>query len=204
MSLLDDSDIADALPGLDPDCHKGDRGALGVFAGAPGSTGAAVLCARAASAAGAGSVTLLVRDALAPVLSSILVSQMVRPASDPGTRRFAAVVAGPGWGVDDANARALDGLWEAATPLALDADLQPIGAFTTRIEGFFETVNALHEKGLIRSQDAVTAKMVLGVLSKRNDAGRISLTVPLTVQERRLYVGPVPLAVIPPVRWQGR
>ncbi|MBE0533145.1 MAG: DUF2125 domain-containing protein [Rhodospirillales bacterium] len=88
--------------------------------------------------------------------------------------------------------------------LALDADLQPIGAFTTRIEGFFETVNALHEKGLIRSQDAVTAKMVLGVLSKRNDAGRISLTVPLTVQERRLYVGPVPLAVIPPVRWQGR
>ncbi len=88
--------------------------------------------------------------------------------------------------------------------LALDADLQPIGAFTTRIEGFFETVDALREKGIIRSQDAVTAKMVLGVLSKRNDAGRASLTVPLTVQDRRLYVGPVPLAAIPPVRWQGR
>lgn len=88
--------------------------------------------------------------------------------------------------------------------LALDADLQPIGAFTTRVEGFFETVDALREKGIIRSQDAVTAKMVLGVLSKRNDAGRASLTVPLTVQDRRLYVGPVPLAVIPPVRWQGR
>jgi len=88
--------------------------------------------------------------------------------------------------------------------LALDADLQPIGAFTTRVEGFFETVDALREKGIIRSQDAVTAKMVLGVLSKRNDAGRASLTVPLTVQERRLYVGPVPLAVIPPIRWQDR
>ena len=122
MSLLDEGDLADALPALDPDCHKGDRGALGVFAGSTGSTGAAVLCARAASAAGAGSVTLLVRDALAPILSSIVVSQMVRPVSDPGTRRYAAAVAGPGWGVDDANARALDGLWEAATPLALDAD----------------------------------------------------------------------------------
>ncbi|WP_316978082.1 DUF2125 domain-containing protein [Shumkonia mesophila] len=88
--------------------------------------------------------------------------------------------------------------------LALDADLQPIGAFTTRIEGFFETVDALRDKGIIRAQDAVTAKMVLGILSKRNDAGRVSLTVPLTVQDRRLYVGPVPLAAIPSVRWQGR
>lgn len=122
MSLVDGSDLEDTLPALDPDCHKGDRGALGVFAGSPGSTGAAVLCARAASAAGTGSVTLLVRDALAPILSSIVVSQMVRPVSDPGTRRYAAAVAGPGWGVDDANARALDGLWEAATPLVLDAD----------------------------------------------------------------------------------
>ncbi|PKL25412.1 MAG: NAD(P)H-hydrate dehydratase [Spirochaetae bacterium HGW-Spirochaetae-3] len=122
VSLLDAGDLDAFLPGLDPDCHKGDRGALGVFAGAIGSTGAAVLCARSASAAGAGSVTLLVRDALVPILASLVVSQMVRPVSDPGSRRYSAVVAGPGWGVDDANASALDGLWDAAIPLALDAD----------------------------------------------------------------------------------
>ncbi|MDX9860425.1 MAG: DUF2125 domain-containing protein [Rhodospirillales bacterium] len=88
--------------------------------------------------------------------------------------------------------------------LALDEALQPIGAFTARIEGFFETVDALRTRGAIRSQDAVTAKMVLGILAKRNDAGRISLAVPLTLQDRRLYVGPVPLAEVPPIRWQGR
>lgn len=88
--------------------------------------------------------------------------------------------------------------------LALDGALQPIGAFTARIEGFFETVDTLREKGAIRSQDAVTAKMVLGILAKRNDAGHISLAVPLTLQDRRLYIGPVPLAEVPPIRWQGR
>lgn len=122
MFLLEASDLADCLPDLDLDCHKGERGSLGVFAGAIGSTGAAVLCARAGSAAGAGSVTLLVRDALVPVMSALVVSQMVRPASNPGTRRFGAVVVGPGWGLDDSNAQTLEELWNAALPLVLDAD----------------------------------------------------------------------------------
>lgn len=85
--------------------------------------------------------------------------------------------------------------------LALDTAMQPIGAFTARIEGFFETVDALRENGIIRPRDAVTAKMVLGVLAKRNDAGRLGLAVPLTLQDRRLYAGPVPLIEVPPVPW---
>jgi len=85
--------------------------------------------------------------------------------------------------------------------VALDAAMQPIGAFTARIEGFFETVDALRENGIIRPRDAVTAKMVLGVLAKRNEAGRLSLAVPLTLQDRRLYAGPVPLIEVPPVSW---
>jgi NAD(P)H-hydrate epimerase len=122
ISLLDKGDLGSFLPGIDQDYHKGHRGALCVFAGAVGSTGAAALCARAGSASGAGSVTLLVRDAIVPVLSGLLVSQMVRPVSSPGTRRFQAVVAGPGWGEDEANARILEELWNAALPLVLDAD----------------------------------------------------------------------------------
>jgi len=122
LALLDEGDLATLLPRIDADCHKGERGALGVFAGAVGSTGAAVLCARAGSAAGAGSVTLIVREAMVPVLAGLVVSQMVRPASDPGSRRYTAVVAGPGWGADAANARTMDELWDAALPLVLDAD----------------------------------------------------------------------------------
>ncbi|MDX9897935.1 MAG: NAD(P)H-hydrate dehydratase [Spirochaetia bacterium] len=122
VSLLEPDDLGSHLPFLDPDCHKGQRGALGVFAGCPGSTGAAVLCSKAASAAGAGSVTLLVQDQIVPILSSLLVSQMVRSATQPGTRRFDAIVAGPGWGINGANERRLDELWDSALPLVLDAD----------------------------------------------------------------------------------
>ena len=122
MALLEPEDLRDALPRLDPDCHKGDRGAVCAFAGSYGGVGAAALCSRAAAAAGAGSVTLLARDELVPILSSMLVSQMVRPESDPGTRRFTAALAGPGWGVDERNALRLEELWDAAMPLALDAD----------------------------------------------------------------------------------
>jgi NAD(P)H-hydrate epimerase len=120
--LLEEGDLPHHLPGLEPDMHKGQRGALGIMAGSIGSTGAAVLCARAGTAAGAGSVTLMVKDSLVPVLSGLLVSQMVRPVSSPGSRRFNAVLAGPGWGLDESNATLLGGLFASEIPLVLDAD----------------------------------------------------------------------------------
>ncbi len=87
--------------------------------------------------------------------------------------------------------------------LALDAGLQPIGAMTARITGFFETVDALKKQGLVKPRDAVTAKMVLGVLSRRPaDGGPASLNLPLTLQERRLYAGPVGLLQVPEVDWR--
>lgn len=87
--------------------------------------------------------------------------------------------------------------------LALDAALQPIGAFTARIGGFFETVDALRERGIIRARDAVTAKMVLGVLAGRSGDGQGRLTIPLTIQDQTLFAGPVPLIEIPAVIWPG-
>ena len=122
IRLLEGADLEWLLPRLDSDCHKGDRGALGVYAGAIGSTGAAVLCSKAGASAGAGSVTLVVRDELVGIMSGMLVSQMVRPVSDPGRRRLAAVVAGPGWGIDALTRRLLGELWETDVPLVLDAD----------------------------------------------------------------------------------
>lgn len=120
--LLDGGDMEHLLPSLDPDSHKGTRGALGVYAGAIGSTGAAVLCSRAAAAAGAGSVTVMARDEVLDTLAGLLVSQMVRPVSDPGQRRFSALVAGPGWGIDALSRRLFEALWDAEAPLVLDAD----------------------------------------------------------------------------------
>ncbi|MBT3361070.1 MAG: DUF2125 domain-containing protein [Rhodospirillales bacterium] len=92
-------------------------------------------------------------------------------------------------------------LMNADGTIALDGGLQPIGSFTARIEGFFETVDALRKRGIMKARDAVTAKIVLGVMARRNESGRTALTVPLTVQERRLFTGPVPLAEIPEIIW---
>jgi hypothetical protein len=85
--------------------------------------------------------------------------------------------------------------------LALDRALQPVGALTARIDGVFETVDALRDRGLMREQEATTAKMLLGALSKRIPDQAPGLNVPLTIQERRLVVGPVPIWTIPELRW---
>ncbi|MDP6804148.1 MAG: DUF2125 domain-containing protein [Rhodospirillales bacterium] len=86
--------------------------------------------------------------------------------------------------------------------LALDADMQPIGAFTAQLRGFFDLVEALRAQGVVEARDAVMAKVVLGALAKRpDDGGPPVLNVPLTLQDRSLYVGPVRLTRFPPVRW---
>ncbi|MBL6928584.1 MAG: DUF2125 domain-containing protein [Rhodospirillales bacterium] len=85
--------------------------------------------------------------------------------------------------------------------MALDRALQPIGSFTARIEGFFEAVDALRTRGIIKARDAITAKMVLGVMARRSGNGRAGLNIPLTVQQRQLFAGPVPLAKIPEIIW---
>lgn len=90
----------------------------------------------------------------------------------------------------------------ASGTMALDGDMQPIGALTARIGGFFETIDALRAKGMLGAREAVTAKLVLGVLSKRPAGGgaRI-LTVPLSLQHRTLYAGPVALGRVPRLAW---
>ena len=89
--------------------------------------------------------------------------------------------------------------------LALDADMQPIGAFTAQLRGLFDLVEALRARGIVAARDAVMAKVVLGALAKRpTDGGPPVLNVPLTLQDRSLYVGPVRLARFPPVRWPAQ
>ncbi|MDP6119882.1 MAG: DUF2125 domain-containing protein [Rhodospirillales bacterium] len=87
--------------------------------------------------------------------------------------------------------------------LALDAALQPIGALTAKLGGFFEAVDGLRKAGLVGARQALMAKVILGVLAKRPPGGgAATLNAPLTIQDRRLYVGPVDLAEVPAIRWR--
>jgi len=86
--------------------------------------------------------------------------------------------------------------------LALDGDLQLVGAFSARIQGFFQTVDGLRRGGVIRRPDASMAKVVLGMLSKQpKNGGPATISLPLTLQERALFAGPVRLIKMPEIHW---
>ena len=95
-------------------------------------------------------------------------------------------------------------------PLALDGDgtlaidnrMRPIGAFTLRVKGFEEALDRLAGAGVIKPHSAALAKTVMKALARKQGMpGAEELKVPLSLQDGWLYVGPVALAKLPPIRW---
>lgn len=93
---------------------------------------------------------------------------------------------------------------------ALDADMQPIGAFTLRVRGFNEAIDRLKAAGIIKAHAAGLMKAVLGQLARGQKSetetgdrkGAVAmLKVPLSLQDRKVYIGPVTVAEVPAVRW---
>ena len=92
---------------------------------------------------------------------------------------------------------------DATGTLALDRDMRPIGAFTARLHGYGEVLDALVAAGAANATHAATAKIVLDLLATpADDGGPPILEVPISLQDGRLFVGPVSLLRIPPVRWE--
>ncbi|MFM2129780.1 MAG: hypothetical protein RL477_1326 [Pseudomonadota bacterium] len=86
--------------------------------------------------------------------------------------------------------------------MTLDAGLQPEASFAARMTGFEETADALVAAGLIRAQEAQGVKLLLSLMARRSDPGRgAEIRVPITIQDRSIYVGPARLARLPQVRW---
>lgn len=90
-----------------PGAYKNTRGHLAVFAGSPGTAGAAALASEAALRSGAGLVSLFADGPVYPVLAAGSRSVMVKPwssAADPEewqAEAFSAFLVGPGWGRDE-------------------------------------------------------------------------------------------------------
>lgn len=86
--------------------------------------------------------------------------------------------------------------------LALDQAMQPMGSFSFRVAGHMEALDRLRQAGLIDAQSHGLARLVLTALADKQGADGVSrIKVPLTVQDRRVFVGPVPLARLPLLRW---
>ena len=93
-------------------------------------------------------------------------------------------------------------LVDTSGTLALDQALQPEGAFSAVITGQDAAVDVAVKVGALKPSDAGTAKMVLDLLARPNGNGDKAVTLPMTIQNQRLYLGPAKLANIPPIPWE--
>jgi hypothetical protein len=82
--------------------------------------------------------------------------------------------------------------------VALDEKMRPLGAGTAVIHGWEAALDRLVQTGHVQARQASIARVVLTALSKPSPAGT-EVTVPLTAQDGRLSVGPVPIMPLAPV-----
>lgn len=123
-NLLEAQDIHLLLEAPGPTAYKMSRGRLSIFAGSKGSAGAALLCARAAMASGAGYISLHVDEDIYSTICPALESAVVRPLGKDSSMAYAdAVLVGPGWGSGHDREELLQSLGtDPRRPLILDAD----------------------------------------------------------------------------------
>ena len=85
--------------------------------------------------------------------------------------------------------------------LALDAELQPEGAGTITTTGLSEALEILIRDGLIPDDRALIARATAKALEKPGLDGRLQATVGLSLQNRMVSFGPVPLFALQPIEW---
>jgi hydroxyethylthiazole kinase-like uncharacterized protein yjeF len=119
--------------------HKGSHGSVGIIGGDTGMVGAALLAGRAALKLGAGRVYvgLLARDA--PLLDTIQLELMLRPASDVlKLDHLTCLAIGPGLGASPDAAFYLRCALESKLPLVIDADALNLIVSDDKIKTFLK------------------------------------------------------------------
>jgi hypothetical protein len=90
----------------------------------------------------------------------------------------------------------------AGATLALDDQLQPMGAGSARLVGYAETLDALTAHAAISRSAATATKAVLSLMAHNpEDGSPPDVEVPLTLQYRTLSMRQVPLVRLPEVDW---
>jgi hypothetical protein len=86
--------------------------------------------------------------------------------------------------------------------LALDSDLQPMGAFSGAVEGYDELMSALVAAGRMKASDARLARIGLAMLAKAGPSGRPAITASFTIQNGEMFLGPAKLGPTPKIPWE--
>ena len=83
--------------------------------------------------------------------------------------------------------------------LTLDKEMRPLAALATEVKGYGALLETLAAAGRMRASDARTARFALDLLAKNGDDGRRALSVPVSAQDGRLFLGPVAVLRLAPV-----
>lgn len=131
-ALITPAWAAHQLPEREPTAHKNSEGRLLILAGSPAMGGAAVIAAEAAVRAGAGIVRVATASAITPVLQASVPDVLAFDRTDASMlddsiEKSAALLVGPGLGIDDEARSALRRVLEtSALPVVIDADATTI------------------------------------------------------------------------------
>ncbi|MCW2606471.1 MAG: putative carbohydrate kinase [Frankiales bacterium] len=126
LGVLEPHDVARELPRGGPASDKYTRGVVGVAAGSPQYTGAAVLSVGSALRAGAGMVRFAGAEHPGEQVRLRWPEAVVTPFEDAG--RVQAWVVGPGLGTDAAAERVVEAVLATSVPVLVDADALTICA----------------------------------------------------------------------------
>jgi hypothetical protein len=90
----------------------------------------------------------------------------------------------------------------AGATLALDDQLQPMGAGTSKLTGYAATLDALAANAVLTRSAVTAAKAVLSLMAgPAADGDPVEVEVPLTLQYRTLSMRQVPLLRLPEIDW---
>jgi hypothetical protein len=82
---------------------------------------------------------------------------------------------------------------EVEGTLTFDHDMYPLGSFSSKIIGYQEALTNMVTLGWVKKKNAMTASCMLELFSSSDENGAKQLVVPLTLQNRRVSVGPASL-----------
>ncbi|WP_169567037.1 DUF2125 domain-containing protein [Sneathiella limimaris] len=83
--------------------------------------------------------------------------------------------------------------------VTLDDENYPLGAFTSKIEGYNTLLDIIAKQQKLDKKSAQTARFALDMLAKTSDNGTQYLELPISLQERSAYLGPIRLFDLKPV-----
>lgn len=86
--------------------------------------------------------------------------------------------------------------------VALDGGLQPIAALSAVFGGYATVIDALAARGAIEPDGVPAIKFALGLLALASGNPRGRIRVPVTIQDRQLSLGPVPVMDLPLIVWK--